>query len=65
MKARGVLRALLALGMGVATLTVGNGPAAAAPNNVVSTPPMGWASWNTFAAKINYNVIKGQVDALV
>jgi hypothetical protein len=28
-------------------------------------PPMGWASWNTFAAKIDYNVIKGQADALV
>jgi hypothetical protein len=26
---------------------------------------MGWASWNTFAAKINYTVIKGQADALV
>ncbi|GHJ15199.1 alpha-galactosidase [Micromonospora sp. AKA38] len=26
---------------------------------------MGWASWNTFAAKINYNVIKAQVDSLV
>jgi Alpha galactosidase A/Ricin-type beta-trefoil lectin domain/Alpha galactosidase C-terminal beta sandwich domain len=31
----------------------------------ITTPPMGWASWNTFAAKINYNVIKAQVDALV
>ena len=30
----------------------------------VSTPPMGWASWNTFAAKINASVIKGQADAL-
>jgi len=28
-------------------------------------PPMGWASWNTFAAKINYGVIKGQADAMV
>jgi len=28
-------------------------------------PPMGWASWNTFAAKIDYNVIKGQADAMV
>ncbi|RYZ07856.1 MAG: glycoside hydrolase family 27 protein [Myxococcales bacterium] len=28
-------------------------------------PAMGWASWNTFAAKIDYNVIKGQADALV
>ncbi|WP_169800353.1 hypothetical protein [Streptomyces torulosus] len=26
---------------------------------------MGWASWNTFAAKIDYNVIKAQVDAFV
>jgi hypothetical protein len=30
-----------------------------------SGPPMGWASWNTFAAKINYDVIKGQADAIV
>ena len=41
-------------------------PAAeAAADPVVSRPPMGWASWNTFAAKINYNVIKAQVDSLV
>lgn len=26
---------------------------------------MGWASWNSFAAKINSTVIKGQADALV
>jgi hypothetical protein len=26
---------------------------------------MGWASWNTFAAKIDYSVIKAQADALV
>ena len=30
-----------------------------------SGPPMGWASWNTFAAKINYTVIKEQADAMV
>jgi hypothetical protein len=29
-----------------------------------SGPPMGWASWNTFAAKIDYTVIKGQADAM-
>ena len=28
-------------------------------------PPMGWASWNTFAAKINATVIQGQADAMV
>jgi hypothetical protein len=26
---------------------------------------MGWASWNTFAAKIDYSVIKAQADAMV
>ncbi|WP_089156071.1 glycoside hydrolase family 27 protein [Micromonospora sp. NBS 11-29] len=39
--------------------------ATAAADPVVSRPPMGWASWNTFAAKIDYNVIKAQVDSLV
>jgi hypothetical protein len=39
--------------------------AEAAAAAVVSTPPMGWASWNTFAAKIDANVIKRQTDALV
>ncbi|TLP66500.1 glycoside hydrolase family 27 protein [Microbispora triticiradicis] len=38
-------------------------PAAAVA--AVATPPLGWASWNTFAAQINYNVIKAQVDAMV
>ncbi|MFL6120050.1 glycoside hydrolase family 27 protein, partial [Actinophytocola sp.] len=32
---------------------------------VVGSPPMGWASWNSFAARINYGVIKAQTDALV
>ncbi len=30
-----------------------------------SGPPMGWASWNSFAATITYNIIKGQADAMV
>ncbi|MET8161518.1 lectin [Sphaerisporangium sp. NPDC005289] len=38
---------------------------AAAAASPVTTPPMGWASWNTFAAQINYNVIKAQTDAMV
>ena len=41
----------------------GGGGAAGAAN--ASGPPMGWASWNTFAAKINYSVIKQQADAMV
>jgi len=28
-------------------------------------PPMGWASWNSFAAKIDLSVIKAQADAMV
>ena len=51
-----VILALAATGMVQAE------PAASA---VVSQPPMGWASWNTFAAQINYNVIRAQTDALV
>jgi hypothetical protein len=35
------------------------------PGTTNSGPPMGWASWNSFGAKINYAVIKAQADALV
>ncbi|MCX4767078.1 ricin-type beta-trefoil lectin domain protein [Streptomyces sp. NBC_01275] len=43
------------------------GPAQAATSRQIAVPsaPMGWASWNSFAAKIDYNVIKQQVDAFV
>jgi len=47
-------------------------PAVAAPEAApkaaeaaAPAPPMGWASWNTFAAKIDYKTIKAQADALV
>ncbi len=53
-------------GMGGASGTAGagaGGVAGTGPTN--SGPPMGWASWNTFVAKINYTVIKGQADAMV
>ncbi|MEU1011647.1 ricin-type beta-trefoil lectin domain protein [Streptomyces sp. NPDC005890] len=39
--------------------------AATARQIPVPAAPMGWASWNSFAAKIDYNVIKRQTDALV
>ncbi|GLY40282.1 alpha-galactosidase [Amycolatopsis sp. NBRC 101858] len=39
--------------------------AKAATEQQVPPPVMGWASWNSFAAKIDYNVIKTQADALV
>ncbi|HEY4172337.1 MAG TPA: ricin-type beta-trefoil lectin domain protein, partial [Rhodopila sp.] len=59
-------RVLAALAMTAAAVIVGlASPTAASAAAVVSTPPMGWASWNTFAAQINYNVIKAQTDALV
>ena len=62
------LAVVLVLAVGVAVgglMVVGRSVSRAAPNNVVTTPPMGWASWNTFAARINASVIRQQVDALV
>ena len=43
----------------------GGAAGAAGTTGNPSGPPMGWASWNSFAAKINYTVIKGQADAMV
>ena len=41
-------------------------PAAVTTHQVsVTPPPMGWASWNSFASSIDYNTIKTQADALV
>ncbi|GAA3851642.1 ricin-type beta-trefoil lectin domain protein [Streptomyces lacrimifluminis] len=41
-------------------------PVAASTRQIpVPTAPMGWASWNSFAAVVDHNVIKGQVDAFV
>ncbi|MGW1558664.1 RICIN domain-containing protein [Streptomyces sp. NPDC002144] len=50
-----------------ALLFAGPGPAQAATSRQMAVPtaPMGWASWNSFAAKIDYSVIKQQVDAFV
>jgi hypothetical protein len=62
---RSAIGSAVAAAVMITGLIVAPETAVAAPNNVVTTPPMGWASWNTFAAKINYNVIKQQVDALV
>src|SRR6266496_4428420 len=59
---RVIVAVVLAVLAGVVAEVEQPQPAAAA---VVTTPPMGWASWNTFAAKINYSVIKAQADALV
>ncbi|MGW0582950.1 ricin-type beta-trefoil lectin domain protein [Streptomyces sp. NPDC002920] len=57
----------LALTVTAALLFAAPGPAQAATSRQISVPtaPMGWASWNTFAAKIDYSVIKKQVDAFV
>ena len=46
----------------------GGGASASGAGGAVSSqsgPPMGWASWNSFAAKINLSVIKAQADAMV
>ncbi|WP_367319050.1 RICIN domain-containing protein [Streptomyces sp. HUAS ZL42] len=62
------LRALaLALTATAALLFTQPGEAKAATSRQIAVPsaPMGWASWNSFAAKIDYNVIKQQADAFV
>lgn len=60
MKLRQALTVLLLL----AGTLLAEGTASAA-EQPVPAPVMGWASWNSFAAKIDYNVIKTQADALV
>jgi hypothetical protein len=52
-------------GAGHGGTTGGAGAGGATGGNNGSGPPMGWASWNSFAAKINYSVIKAQADAMV
>jgi hypothetical protein len=48
-----------------AVSTADVGPAGAVAGPQVTTPPMGWASWNSFAAQISYDVIRSQTDAIV
>jgi hypothetical protein len=69
------MRSLLRRGAVLLLLAAANvpiaGPAVAAPEAApkaaeaaAPAPPMGWASWNTFASKIDYKTIKAQADAL-
>ena len=63
-----VVRAVvLALTATAALLFAQPTPAQAATSRQIAVPtaPMGWASWNSFAAAIDYDVIKQQVDAFV
>ncbi|MET9612835.1 ricin-type beta-trefoil lectin domain protein [Kitasatospora indigofera] len=38
---------------------------AAGPGRAAAPPPMGWASWNSFASSIDLATVKAQVDAFV
>ncbi|MFC8342981.1 RICIN domain-containing protein [Streptomyces sp. NPDC057280] len=63
-----VVRAVvLALTATAALLFAQPAPAQAATSRQIAVPaaPMGWASWNSFAAAIDHDVIKQQVDAFV
>ncbi|MFE7173139.1 ricin-type beta-trefoil lectin domain protein [Streptomyces sp. NPDC057616] len=66
-RAAAVRLLVLALAAAAALLFAAPAPAQAATTRQVAVPtaPMGWASWNSFAAKIDYSVIKQQVDAFV
>jgi hypothetical protein len=74
--ARRVTAQVLAVGLGVIGLAaldrqepsapLSAEPAAVSTSQIgVTPPPMGWASWNSFASSIDHNVIKQQADALV
>jgi len=63
-----VVRAVvLALTASAALLFAQPAPAQAVTGRQIAVPaaPMGWASWNSFAAAIDHDVIKQQVDAFV
>ncbi|MET8763154.1 ricin-type beta-trefoil lectin domain protein [Lentzea sp. NPDC004782] len=53
---------LLMTGVGVAAPHTSLAASGAAP---ITTPPMGWNSWNGFAGAIDQSVIRQQTDALV
>ncbi|MEU9916977.1 ricin-type beta-trefoil lectin domain protein [Streptomyces sp. NPDC051001] len=67
LRAAAVRALVLALTVTAALLFAQPDQARAATSRQISVPaaPMGWASWNSFAAKIDYSVIKQQVDAFV
>src|SRR5580704_8500762 len=56
-------RFLIALGIS-AVLFLGSPNPAQAPS-AAATPPMGWNSWNHFAAKIDDATVRAQADAMV
>ncbi|OPG07379.1 alpha-galactosidase [Streptomyces sp. GKU 895] len=58
---------MLALTATAALLFAQPAPAQAATSRQIAVPaaPMGWASWNSFAAAIDHDVIEQQVDAFV
>ncbi|MFD9429367.1 RICIN domain-containing protein [Streptomyces sp. NPDC060002] len=60
-----VLALLLTVTAALLFAQPGAAQAATSRQIAVPTAPMGWASWNSFAAKIDYSVIKQQVDAFV
>jgi hypothetical protein len=61
-RTRSVLALVVAL---VAGLVIAGQPQFAAAVASIPAPPLGWDSWNTFAARINASVIRQQTDAMV
>jgi hypothetical protein len=61
-----VIAVTAALTSGVGAAQAAQKEADTAPQQVpVASPPMGWASWNAFAAKVDAKTIEAQADALV
>ncbi|HEV8555111.1 MAG TPA: ricin-type beta-trefoil lectin domain protein [Actinophytocola sp.] len=62
-RTRSVLALTVALVAGLVMVAGQPHPAAAVA--FIPAPPLGWDSWNTFAARINASVIRQQTDAMV
>ena len=67
-RGRGLAGSVAAIAAAVLMVVTGQAGAVSADAGVapavVTSPPMGWASWNSFAAAIDADVIKAQVDAI-
>ncbi|MGP3982518.1 NPCBM/NEW2 domain-containing protein [Streptomyces sp. KR80] len=60
-----IVSALLPLSVPFTTSTAAGGEPSGATAAVLSTPPLGWNSWNEFGCNIDENLIRQTADAIV
>jgi alpha-galactosidase len=59
------MKRIRSIGLGAAAAAILGATPALAAEPAASTPPMGWNSWNHFAAKIDDATVRAQADAMV